>query len=167
MADEAIKYMNGLNAAAPDKPFFLYYVPGGTHAPHHPTPEWIEKIKGKFDMGWNDMREQIFANQKRLGVIPPNTQLTPWPDSLAKWDSLNAEEKKVFAHQAEIFAAYVAYTDDEIGRVIQAVEEMGKLDNTLIIYISGDNGTSPKAPRSEPPSISPPFKPSICPSRSN
>ena len=89
MADEAIKYMTELNAAAPDKPFFLYYVPGGTHAPHHPTPEWIAKMKGKFDMGWNEMREQIFANQKKLGVIPQNTQLTPWPDSLAKWDTLN------------------------------------------------------------------------------
>jgi arylsulfatase A-like enzyme len=142
MADEAIKYMTELNAAAPEKPFFLYYVPGGTHAPHHPTPEWIAKMKGKFDMGWNEMREQIFANQKKLGVIPRNTQLTPWPDALPKWDTLNPTEKKVFAHQAEIFGAYVAYTDHEIGRVIQAVEDLGKLDNTLIIYISGDNGTS-------------------------
>jgi arylsulfatase len=142
MADEAIGYMKELNAAAPDKPFFLYYVPGGTHAPHHPTPEWIAKMKGKFDMGWNELREQIFANQKKLGVIPENTQLTPWPDSLPKWDTLKPDEKKVFAHQAEVFAAYVAYTDYEIGRVVQAVEDLGKLDNTLIIYISGDNGTS-------------------------
>ena len=144
MADEAIKYMNELNAAAPDKPFFLYYVPGGTHAPHHPTPEWIKKISDMhlFDKGWNNLRETIFANQKRLGVIPSGTQLTPWPDSLAKWDTLNPTEKKVFTHQAEIFGAYAAYTDNEIGRVIQAVEDMGKLDNTLIIYISGDNGTS-------------------------
>ena len=80
LADEAIKYMSSLNAAAPDKPFFLYYVPGGTHSPHQPTKEWIEKFKGKFDMGWEKLREQIFANQKRLGVIPANTQLTPWPD---------------------------------------------------------------------------------------
>jgi arylsulfatase A-like enzyme len=142
MADEAIKYMTELNAAAPEKPFFLYYVPGGTHAPHHPTPEWIAKMKGKFDMGWNEMRDQIFANQKKLGVIPPNTELTPWPDLLPKWDTLNPTQKKVYAHQAEIFGAYVAYTDHEIGRVIQAVEDLGKLDNTLIIYISGDNGTS-------------------------
>jgi arylsulfatase len=142
MADEAIKYMTELNAAAPEKPFFLYYVPGGTHAPHHPTPEWIAKMKGKFDMGWNEMRDQIFANQKKLGVIPSNTELTPWPDLLPKWDTLNPTQKKVYAHQAEIFGAYVAYTDHEIGRVIQAVEDLGKLDNTLIIYISGDNGTS-------------------------
>jgi arylsulfatase A-like enzyme len=142
MADEAIKYMSELNAAAPDKPFFLYYVPGGTHAPHQPTPEWIDKFKGKFDMGWNALREQIIANQKRLGVIPPNTALTPWPDDLPKWETLSADEKKMFARQAEVYAAYVAYTDNEIGRVIQAVEDLGKLDNTLIIYIEGDNGTS-------------------------
>ena len=142
MADEAIKYMSSLNAAAPDKPFFVYYVPGGTHSPHQPKKEWIEKFKGKFDMGWEKLREQIFANQKRLGVIPANTQLTPWPDTLPKWDSLSFVQKKLYAREAEVFAAYAAYTDHEIGRVIQAVEDMGKLDNTLIIYISGDNGTS-------------------------
>jgi len=142
MADDAISYMNGLNAAAPDTPFFLYYVPGGTHSPHQPKKEWIEKFKGKFDMGWEKLREQIFANQKRLGVIPANTQLTPWPDSLPKWDSLSFLQKKLYAREAEVFAAYAAYTDNEIGRVIQAVDDMGKLDNTLIIYISGDNGTS-------------------------
>jgi arylsulfatase len=142
LADDAIGYLKQLNAAAPDKPFFLYYVPGGTHSPHQPTKEWIEKFKGKFDMGWNQLREQIFANQKRLGVIPANTQLTPWPDTLPKWDTLSADEKKLFAREAEVFAAYAAYTDYEIGRVIQAVQDLGKLDNTLIIYISGDNGTS-------------------------
>ena len=152
MADEAIKYMKGLNDAAPDKPFFVYYVPGGSHAPHQPTPEWIKKISDMhlFDKGWNDLREQIFANQKRLGVIPANTQLTPWPDGqpafggarLAKWDTLTPDEKKLFIRQADVFGAYTAYTDHEIGRVIQAVEDMGKLDNTLIIYISGDNGMS-------------------------
>jgi arylsulfatase A-like enzyme len=142
LADEAINHMKKLNAAAPDKPFLVYYVPGGTHAPHQPTPEWIAKFKGKFDMGWNALRDQIFANQKQLGVIPANTTLTPWPDDLPKWDTLSAEEKKLFARQAEVFAAYAAYTDHEIGRVIQAVEDLGKLDNTLIIYIEGDNGTS-------------------------
>jgi arylsulfatase len=142
MADDAIGYLRQLNGVAPDKPFFLYYVPGGTHAPHQPTQEWIEKFKGKFDMGWNAMRDQIFANQKRLGVVPPSTQLTPWPDILPKWDTLSADEKKLFARQAEVFAAYVAYTDHEIGRVIQEVQDEGKLDNTLMIYIEGDNGTS-------------------------
>jgi arylsulfatase len=142
LADEAIKYMSGLNAAAPDQPFFLYYVPGGTHTPHQPKKEWVDKFKGKFDMGWEKLREQIFANQKRLGVIPANTQLTPWPEDLPKWESLSLVQRKLLARQAEVFAAYAAYTDHEIGRVIQAVEDMGKLDNTLIIYISGDNGTS-------------------------
>ena len=144
MADEAINYMRQLKAAAPDKPFFLYYVPGGSHSPHQPTQEWIDKFKGKFDMGWNAMRDEIFANQKRLGVIPADTQLTSWPDELAKWDTLSADEKKLFARQAEVFAGYTAYTDHEIGRVIQEVEDEGKLDNTLIIYIDGDNGTSPE-----------------------
>jgi arylsulfatase A-like enzyme len=143
LADDAIQHIQELNVSAPDKPFFVYYVPGGTHSPHQPTKEWIDKFKSKFDMGWNALREQIIANQKRLGVIPANTQLTPWPDDvLPKWDTLPAENKKLFAHEAEVFAAYVAYTDYEIGRVIQAVDDIGKLDNTLIIYISGDNGTS-------------------------
>ena len=133
-----------LNAAAPDQPFFVYYVPGGSHSPHQPTKEWIDKFKGKFDMGWERMREQIFANQKRLGVIPANAKLTPWPDDLPKWESLSILQKKLYARQAEVFAGYTAYTDYEIGRVIQAVEDMGKLDNTLIIYIDGDNGTSPE-----------------------
>lgn len=152
MADEAMKYLKGLNDAAPDKPFFLYFVPGGTHAPLQPTPEWIKKISDLhlFDKGWNELREQIFANQKRLGVVPPDAQLTTWPDGqpeyggakLQKWETLSPDEKKLFIRQADIFAAYAAYTDHEIGRVIQAVEDMGKLDNTLIIFISGDNGTS-------------------------
>jgi arylsulfatase A-like enzyme len=142
LADEAIRHMNDLHASAPDKPFFVYYVPGGSHSPHQPTKEWIAKYKGKFDMGYEKLRDEIFANQKRLGVIPANTQLTPWPDDIPKWDSLSEIQKKLYARQAEVFAAYTAYTDYEIGRVIQHVEDMGKLDNTLIIYIDGDNGTS-------------------------
>lgn len=142
MAEDAIGWLNQLNAIAPDQPFLLYYAPGGTHAPHHPTPEWIAKFKGKFDMGWNKYREETFERQKKLGVIPQNAELTPWPEELKKWESLTPDEKKMFSHQAEVYAAYLAYTDHEIGRVIQAVEDMGKLDNTLIIYISGDNGSS-------------------------
>jgi arylsulfatase A-like enzyme len=144
LANEAIKHLRDLNAAAPDKPFFLYYVPGGTHSPHQPKKEWIEKYKGKFDMGYEKLRDEIFANQKRLGVVPANAQLTPWPDEIPKWDSLSAVQKKLYARQAEVFAAYAAYTDFEIGRVIQEVQDQGKLDNTLIIYIDGDNGTSPE-----------------------
>ncbi|MGD8677514.1 MAG: sulfatase-like hydrolase/transferase [Chromatiales bacterium] len=145
MADEAIDHMKTVDALNPDQPFFVYYAPGATHAPHHPTPEWIEKISKMklFDEGWNKLRETIFANQKRLGVIPEDAKLTPWPEDLIKkWDQLNDTEKKLFIKQADVFAAYVAYTDHEIGRVIQAVEDLGRLDNTLIIYISGDNGTS-------------------------
>ena len=152
MADEAIKYLHGLNAAASDKPFFVYYVPGGTHSPHQPTKEWINKISSMhlFDQGYEKLRDTIFANQKRLGVIPADTQLTPWPDGqdtyggakLPRWDSLTFLQKKLYTRQADVFAAYAAYTDHEIGRVIQEVQDEGKLDNTIIIYICGDNGTS-------------------------
>jgi arylsulfatase A-like enzyme len=151
MADEAISHIKKLDASAPDKPFFVYYAPGGTHSPHQPTKEWSDKFKGKFDMGWNAMREEIFASQKRLGVIPANAKLTEWPDILPKWDTLSADQKRLFARQAEVFAGYAAYTDHEIGRVIQQVEDMGKLDNTLIIYIVGDNGTSPEGTLSGTP----------------
>src|ERR1700758_3358302 len=144
MADEAIQYMKQLKEIAPDKPFFVYYVPGATHAPHHPTPEWIKKISDMhlFDQGWNKVRETIFANQKRLGIMPENAQLTPWPKELPQWDSLSFEEKNLFIKQADIYGAYLAYADNEIGRVIQAVEDLGELNNTLIIYIGGDNGAS-------------------------
>ena len=146
MADEAIQYMKQLKEIAPDKPFLVYYVPGGTHSPHHPTPEWIKKIGDMhlFDGGWNKLRETIFTNQKRLGIMPENAKLTAWPKGLPQWDSLSADEKKLFIRQADVYGAYLAYTDHEIGRVIQAVEDMGQLDNTLIIYISGDNGASPE-----------------------
>ena len=145
MADDAIQWMNELNDIDPAMPFLLYYVPGATHSPHHPTPEWIKKISDMhlFDKGWNAVREQIFANQKKLGVIPRDAQLTPWPkDLLKEWDQLTPAEKKLFIRQADVYAAYLAYADNEIGRVIQAVEDLGKLDNTIIIYISGDNGCS-------------------------
>ena len=145
MADDAIAHMKMLNEVDPTKPFLVYYVPGGTHAPHHPTPEWIAKIHDMhlFDNGWNALREQIFANQKKLGVIPQDAKLTPWPDDLLKkWEQLTPDDKKMFIRQVEVYAAYLAYTDYEIGRVIQAVQDMGKLDNTLIVYISGDNGSS-------------------------
>ncbi|HEX8892599.1 MAG TPA: sulfatase-like hydrolase/transferase, partial [Terriglobales bacterium] len=145
MADDAIHWLNELNDLDPSIPFFLYYAPGGTHAPHHPTPEWIKKISDMhlFDGGWNQLRETIFANQKKLGVIPQDAKLTPWPTDLIKnWDQLTPAEKKLFIRQAEVYAGYLAYTDHEIGRVIQAVEDLGKLDNTLIVYISGDNGNS-------------------------
>lgn len=145
MADDAIAYLNRLNQTVPDKPFFVKYAPGATHAPHHPTKEWVDKISAMhlFDEGWNKLRETIFANQKKLGVVPEGTQLEPWPtDILPNWDDVPEEDRKLFIRQAEVFAAYAAYNDHEIGRVVQAIEDMGKLNDTLIIYINGDNGTS-------------------------
>jgi arylsulfatase A-like enzyme len=145
MADDAIDYLNRMNQTMPSKPFFVKYAPGATHAPHHPTKEWVEKISKMhlFDEGWNKLRQQIFENQKKLGVIPQDTQLEPWPTDVHKnWDDLTPEAKKLYIKQVEVFAAYAAYNDHEIGRVIQTIEDMGKLDNTLIIYINGDNGTS-------------------------
>ena len=145
MADDAIDYIHRMNQIQPGKPIFVKYAPGATHAPHHPTKEWVEKISKLkiFDEGYEKVRERIFENQKRLGVIPQDTKLPPWPKEILKeWDSLSADEKKLFIRQVEVFAAYAAYSDHEIGRVVQAFEEIGKLDNTLVIYINGDNGTS-------------------------
>ncbi len=145
MADDAIDYLNRINQTMPSKPFFVKYAPGATHAPHHPTKEWVEKIHDMhlFDGGWNKLQETIFENQKRLGIIPADTQLSPWPTQILKnWDDLTAEEQKLYIKQVEVFAAYAAYNDHEIGRVIDTIRDMGKLDNTLILYINGDNGTS-------------------------
>ncbi|MBX3731821.1 MAG: arylsulfatase [Verrucomicrobiae bacterium] len=145
MADDAIGWMSRIHQTDPRQPVFLHYVPGCSHAPHHPTKEWVDKIQAMhlFDDGYEKLRERIFENQKRLGVIPPDQKLTPWPaDILTPWDQLSPDAKKLFIRQVEVFAAYVAYNDHEIGRVIQAFEDLGKLDNTMIIYISGDNGTS-------------------------
>jgi arylsulfatase A-like enzyme len=145
MADDAIDYVNRMNQILPAKPFFIKYAPGATHAPHHPTKEWVDRIHNMhlFDDGWNKLQAKIFENQKRLGVIPPDTKLAPWPEKvLKKWDDCTPEEKKLYIKQVEVFAAYAAYNDHEIGRVIQAIEDMGKLENTLIIYINGDNGNS-------------------------
>jgi arylsulfatase len=146
MADEAIARIRMLNEVQPDRPFMIYYAPGGTHAPHHPTPEWIKKISDMhlFDDGWNKLRDTIFANQKKLGIVPQDAELTAWPKGLPEWDTLDPEAKKLYIRQADVYAAYLAYTDHEIGRVIQAIEDTGKLDNTLIMYISGDNGASPE-----------------------
>jgi len=143
-ADDAISYLHRITAINSEQPFFIYYVPGAMHAPHDPTPEWVKRISDMhlFDEGWNKLRDTIFANQKRFGVIPQDAKLTPWPDLLKKWDQLTDEEKKLFIRQADVFAAYWAYSDHEIGRVVDEIEKMGKLDDTLIIYIAGDNGNS-------------------------
>ncbi len=145
MADDAIDYMTRIHQIDPSKPIFIKYAPGATHAPHHPTKEWVDKIHAMhlFDDGYEKLRERIFENQKKLGVVPMDAKLTPWPSDLLKpWDQLSADEKKLFIRQVEVFAAYAAYSDYEIGRVIEAFDDIGKLDNTLVIYINGDNGTS-------------------------
>jgi arylsulfatase A-like enzyme len=145
MADDAIDWTTRMHQTDPSKPLFLMYVPGATHAPHHPLKEWVDKIHAMhlFDDGYEKLRERIFENQKKLGVIPQDAKLTPWPKDLLKpWDELSPEAKKLFIRQVEVFAAYCAYDDYEIGRVIQHFQDLGRLDNTLVIYINGDNGTS-------------------------
>ena len=144
MADDAIAYINTQTATNPKRPWFIHYAPGATHAPHHPTKEWVDKISAMklFDEGWEKVRERIFNNQKRLGVIPANAKLPDWPDFLAKWETLSADQKRLYLRQIDVWAAYMAYSDHEIGRVIDTIEKLGQLDNTLIIFICGDNGMS-------------------------
>jgi len=145
MADDAIDWMTRIHQSDPSQPVFMHYVPGCSHAPHHPKKEWVDKIHEMhlFDDGYEKLRERIFANQKRLGVIPSDLVLTPWPKEFLKpWDELPPEAQKLFIRQVEVFAAYVAYNDYEMGRVIQAFEDLGKLENTIVIYQNGDNGTS-------------------------
>lgn len=145
MADDAIDWMTRIHQSDPSQPIFMHYVPGCSHAPHHPTKEWVDKIEAMhlFDDGYEKLRERIFENQQRLGVIPKDLKLTPWPKEILKpWDELSPEAQKLFIRQVNVFAAYVAYNDYEMGRVIQAFEDLGKLDNTIVIYQNGDNGTS-------------------------
>jgi arylsulfatase len=142
MADKAIAWIRQQNSLAPDKPFFAYYTPGLTHAPHHAPKEWIAKFKGKFDMGWDKLREETLARQIQQGVVPAGTKLTSRPEAIPSWDSRSADEKKLYARMMEVYAASLAYADHNIGRVIKAVENTGELDNTLIVFIMGDNGAS-------------------------
>jgi len=142
IADQAIRYIRMQKAVAPRRPFFVYYAPGATHAPHHPKKEWVEKYKGKFDQGWDKLREEILARQKRLGIVPTDAKLTPRHQEIAAWDSLKSEEKKLFAHMMEVYAGFLEQTDYNVGRVVEAIRQTGQLDNTLIIYIAGDNGAS-------------------------
>lgn len=142
LADEAIRWLHQHDAVAPDKPFFLYFATGATHTPHHVAPQWIAKYKGKFDQGWDKLREETFQRQKAAGIIPANAQLTPRPKELPAWDSLSPEQKKLLSRQAEVYAAFLEQTDHEVGRVLKAVQEEGQSDNTLVLYIVGDNGAS-------------------------
>jgi arylsulfatase A-like enzyme len=142
IADHAIAWMRREKEIDPERPFFLYVAPAATHAPHHAPKEWIEKFKGQFDMGWDRYREQTLERQKKLGVVPPDTKLTARPESLAAWDSLNADQKRIYARMMEVFAGFGAHIDYEMGRVLDAVAALPDADNTLIIYILGDNGSS-------------------------
>jgi len=142
LANQAIKWVGFQKALTPDKPFFVYFAPGATHAPHHAPEEWIAKYKGKFDQGWDKLREETLARQKKLGVVPADTKLAPKPEAIQDWDALGADEKQLFARQMEVFAGFGAYADYEAGRVVQAIEDLGQLENTLIFYIVGDNGAS-------------------------
>ncbi|MCK4989681.1 MAG: arylsulfatase, partial [Bacteroidales bacterium] len=142
MTDEAINWVKFQKAMTPDKPFMVYYATGAVHAPHHAPKEWIEKYKGKFDDGWDKLREETVANQKVQGLIPQNTRLAPRPDDIKAWDQLTENEQKLFAIQMETFAGFTEHTDNEVGRLVDAIDEIGELDNTLFIYIMGDNGSS-------------------------
>jgi arylsulfatase len=142
MTNQAIKWMQSVKSLTPDKPFFMYFAPGATHAPHHVPKEWIAKYKGKFDQGWDKLREETLARQIKLGVVPADTKLAPKPGAIKDWNKLTVDEKKLFARQMEVFAGFGEYTDTEIGRLVDVIQDMGQLDNTLIFYIVGDNGAS-------------------------
>jgi len=142
MTDQSVAWVKYQKALTPDRPFFVYYAPGAVHAPHHVPQEWIKRWEGKFDQGWDKLREEILARQIRLGVVPKGTKLAPKPAAIPDWNTLSADQKRLFARQFEVFAAFLEMTDHEVGRLIKAVEESGQLDNTLVIYVAGDNGTS-------------------------
>jgi arylsulfatase len=147
MTDQTVAWIKFQKALTPGKPFFAYFAPGATHAPHHVPKEWIARWKGKFDQGWDKLRQEILARQIARGVAPKGTQLPPKPEAIPDWNTLSADERRLFARQAEVFAAFVEMTDHEIGRVIDAIESTGQLDNTLVILIYGDNGTSAEGGR--------------------
>ncbi len=142
MTNQATNWIKAQQSLTPDKPFFVYFATGATHAPHHAPKEWIDKYKGKFDQGWDKLREETLARQKALGIVPENTQLTPRPKEIPAWDDQTPEQKKLFARQMETFAGFAEHTDHEVGRLVETLEEIGELDNTLFIYIAGDNGAS-------------------------
>ena len=142
MADKAVEWINTEKSISPNRPFFVYYAPGGTHTPLQAPKAWIDRFKGKFDMGWDQCREMVYEQQKKLGVIPPDAKLTPRPPEIPAYDGRTPDEKKIADRLMEVYAGYLAQTDSEIGRVVDAIQKTGQLDNTLILYIDGDNGAS-------------------------
>jgi arylsulfatase len=147
MTDQAVAWIKYQKALTPDRPFFVYFAPGATHAPHHVPQKWITRWKGKFDQGWDKLRGEILARQIKQGTVPRGTKLAPKPKAIPDWNTLSADEKRLFTRQAEVFAAYIEMTDYEIGRVVEAIKETGELDNTLIFLVYGDNGTSAEGGR--------------------
>jgi arylsulfatase A-like enzyme len=142
MTNQAINWVQAQQSLTPDKPFFVYFATGAVHAPHHVPQKWAEKYKGKFDKGWDQARLETLERQKKMGIIPESTVLPPKPEDIKDWDDLSADERRLFARQAEVFAGFLEHTDYEIGRFVEALEDIGEMDNTLFIYIAGDNGTS-------------------------
>jgi arylsulfatase A-like enzyme len=142
LTDKSIQWVRQQKSLMPDKPFFMYWAPGATHAPHHVRPEWSDKYKGKFDQGWDKLREETFARQKQMGVVPPETQLTKRHEEIPAWDEISDEMKPVLTRQMEIYAGFLEHTDNHLGRLIDALEDLEILDDTLIYYIIGDNGSS-------------------------
>jgi arylsulfatase len=142
MTNQAVAWMKYQKAVTPEKPFFMYFAPGAVHAPHHVPQSYIDKQKGKFDGGWDVIREQILARQIKMGIVPEGTKLAPKPTAIPEWESLSADQKRLFTKQAEVFAAYLDMTDHEIGRLIDAIDAIGQTDNTMVIFVYGDNGTS-------------------------
>jgi arylsulfatase A-like enzyme len=142
MTDQAMNWVSAQHALTPDKPFYMYFATGATHAPHHAPKEWIEKYKGEFSGGWDDLREETIASQKKLGVIPADTKLTPRPAEIPAWADTSADQKRLFERQMETFAGFAEHTDHEVGRLVAQLEALGELDNTLFYYIVGDNGSS-------------------------
>jgi arylsulfatase len=142
MTNQAVNWMKAQQSLTPDKPFYMYFAPGATHAPHHVPKEWADKYKGKFDGGWDKLREETFARQKEIGIIPQNAELTPRPKEIPAWDDQTPDQKRLFSRQMEVFAGFAEHTDHEVSRLVTALEDMGELDNTLFIYIIGDNGSS-------------------------
>ena len=144
LAQDLIQWVHGQKAAAPDKPFLAYLAPGSAHAPHQVPPEWIARFKGQFDQGWDKLREESLTRQKAAGIVPKNTVLTPRPQGIPAWASLSPDERRYSAHMMEVYAGMLAYQDNQFGTVLDELQRMGQLDNTLVIFIEGDNGGSPE-----------------------
>jgi arylsulfatase len=142
LANRAISWLRAQRSLTPDRPFFMYFAPGATHAPHHVASEWADKYKGRFDSGWDKYREETLARQIKLGIVPPDTKLAPKPAAVKDWQTLSADEKRLFARQMEVFAGFGEHVDHEVGRLVATLEELGVMDDTLFIYIAGDNGAS-------------------------